>query len=50
MLPLPGGLRSSWLRTSRTVPCGPANADMPSSASGVGRPSLIVDPVWPNVT
>jgi hypothetical protein len=49
-LPPPGGLRSSWLRISRTVPPGPGNAAMPSSASGVGLPSDIVEPISPNVT
>ena len=54
---VPAGLRSSLLRTSRTrcalpLPWNrpPANKPMPSSASGVGFPSDILEPVWLNVT
>jgi hypothetical protein len=52
---VPAGLRSSLLRTSRTsrFPLRrrlPLNAPMPSSASGVGFPSDISEPVWLNVT
>jgi hypothetical protein len=47
---VPGSDRTSWLRISSVVLRCPLKAAMPSCETGTGMPSLMMSPIFENVT